>query len=123
MAFYGLILLLISALNFIVKVMTKGFEKAKKETESPSQELKPLIGYCMAVQLVKHTDDGVTAARLIEQHNLKIEHVPTVLLNSLEVFTVNSKIFARTLFLRNFAYAKFRENKTLVKWQNHSFLY
>ena len=29
--------------------------------------------------------------------------------------TVNSEIFARTLFSRNFAYAKFRENKTLAK--------
>ena len=30
------------------------------------------------------------------------------------VHTVNSKIFARTLFSRNFAYAKFCENKTLA---------
>ena len=37
--------------------------------------------------------------------------------------TVNSEIFARTLFSRNFAYAKFRENKTLAKWQNHCFVY
>ena len=37
--------------------------------------------------------------------------------------TVNSEIFARTLFSRNFAYAKFRENKTLTKWQNHSVVY
>ena len=37
--------------------------------------------------------------------------------------TVNSEIFARTLFSRNFAYAKFRENKTLAKWQNHSVFY
>ena len=34
--------------------------------------------------------------------------------------TVDSKIFARVLFSGNFAYAKFRENKTLGKWQNHS---
>ena len=33
------------------------------------------------------------------------------------------EIFARTLFLRNFAYAKFLENKTLLKWQNHSVVY
>ena len=37
--------------------------------------------------------------------------------------TVNSEIFARTLFSRNFAYAKFRENKTLAKWRNHSVVY
>ena len=29
--------------------------------------------------------------------------------------TVNLEIFARILFSRNFAYVKFRENKTLVK--------
>ena len=39
------------------------------------------------------------------------------------LYTVNSEIFTRTLFLRNFAYAKFRENKNLTKWQNHSVLY
>ena len=37
--------------------------------------------------------------------------------------TVNSEIFARTLFSLNFAYAKFRENKALAKWQNHSVVY
>ena len=37
--------------------------------------------------------------------------------------TVNSEIFARALFSRNFAYGRFRENKTLVKWQNHSVVY
>ena len=30
--------------------------------------------------------------------------------------TVNSEIFSRVLTSRNFAYAKFRENKTLEKW-------
>ena len=37
--------------------------------------------------------------------------------------TVNSEIFARVLFSRNFAYAKFRENKILAKWRNHSVVY
>ena len=37
--------------------------------------------------------------------------------------TVNSKIFARTLFSRNFAYAKFRGNKTPANWQNYSVVY
>ena len=36
------------------------------------------------------------------------------------VITVNSEIFARTLFSRNFACAKFRENKILAKWPNDS---
>ena len=39
------------------------------------------------------------------------------------VFTINSKIFARVLFFRNFAYAKFRENEILANWRNHSVVY
>ena len=37
--------------------------------------------------------------------------------------TTNSEIFARVLFLRNFAGAKFRENKSLAKWRNQSVVY
>ena len=37
--------------------------------------------------------------------------------------TVNSEIFMRVLFSRNFAYAKFRENNILAKCQNHSVVY
>ena len=37
--------------------------------------------------------------------------------------TVNPEIFARVLFSRNFAYAKFGENKILAKWRNHSVVY
>ena len=33
--------------------------------------------------------------------------------------TVNSEIFARVLFSRNFTYTKFREIKSSVKWRNH----
>ena len=36
---------------------------------------------------------------------------------------MNSEIFTRVLFSRNFAYAKFRENKILMKWRNHSVVY
>ena len=35
-----------------------------------------------------------------------------------QVTLVKLEIFASDLFLRNFAYAKFRENKTLAKWRN-----
>ena len=37
--------------------------------------------------------------------------------------TVNSESFERVLFSRNFAYAKFRENKILAQWRNHSVFY
>ena len=42
---------------------------------------------------------------------------------AVHVPTVNSEIFARVLFLKNFADVKFCENKTLIKWQNHSVVY
>ena len=35
------------------------------------------------------------------------------------MITVNLEIFARVLFSRNFADAKFYENKTLEKWKKH----
>ena len=38
-------------------------------------------------------------------------------------YTVNPEIFARVLFSRNFADAKFCENETLAKWGNHSVIY
>ena len=38
-------------------------------------------------------------------------------------YTVNFEIFARVLFSRNFAYAKFRENKISTNWGNHSVVY
>ena len=41
----------------------------------------------------------------------------------MNIGTVNSEIFARGLFSRNFAGAIFRENKTLEKWQNHPVVY
>ena len=39
------------------------------------------------------------------------------------IYTVNSEIFARVLFSQNFTYAKFRENKILVKWKKYSVIY
>ena len=37
--------------------------------------------------------------------------------------TINPEIFARILFSRNFAYAKFLENKFLTKLRNQSVVY
>ena len=34
-------------------------------------------------------------------------------------YTVNLKIYTSVLFSHNFSDAKFRDNKTLVKWGNH----
>ena len=41
--------------------------------------------------------------------------VETFIVGMDSVATVNSEIFARVLFSRNFVYAKFRENVTLAK--------
>ena len=65
----------------------------------------------------KHTCDWVynQACRLFIVSIL----YPTLLskaVNLLMVHTVDSEIFARVLFSRNFAYAKFRENQTLANW-------
>ena len=57
----------------------------------------------------------------LETHCKSDDHKKNI--TSDEGHTVNSEIFARTLFSRNFAYAKFRENKTLAKWQNQSVVY
>ena len=52
---------------------------------------------------------------------LPMKHDPSTeitKINQMRVFwfnTVNSEFFARILFSRNFAYAEFRENKTLAK--------
>ena len=45
----------------------------------------------------------------------KINCQDILLLKRYSQYTVNSEVFARTLFSHNFAYAKFRGNKTLVK--------
>ena len=37
----------------------------------------------------------------------------------IRIVTEDSEIFARVLFSQNFAYAKFPENKILMKWGNH----
>ena len=39
---------------------------------------------------------------------------------TLSSYTVNSEIFARVLFSRNFAYARFRVNTIFAKLRNHS---
>ena len=46
-----------------------------------------------------------------------------IMLRKRELVTVISEIFARVLFSRNFAYAKFRENNILTNWRNHSVVY
>ena len=59
---------------------------------------------------------GSSESTLVKMPHCWISHVS-------DQITVNSEIFARVLFSRNFAYAKFREIKTLAKKQTHSVVY
>ena len=61
------------------------------------------------------SDEGYACNRHLTMHLRFNSTSPIYGRYSLEKNTVNSEIFARTLFSRNFAYAKFRENETLAK--------
>ena len=65
-----------------------------------------------------HTECGgaqIISSPSLQQDLQKLTWIPL----SMDI-TVNTEIFGRVLFSRNFAYAKFRENKILAKWRNHS---
>ena len=51
------------------------------------------------------------------------QHINETVLLNVRNDTVNSEIFVRVLYSRNFAYAKFRENKIVAEWRNHSVVY
>ena len=63
--------------------------------------------------------DNEGADQPVQPHRL----ISAFLSTSTQNTTVNSEIFLRVLFSRNFIYAKFRENKTLTNWRNHSLVY
>ena len=67
------------------------------------------------MMILAHSLDADQAHQNIDINSLLIR----IELIILEI-TVNSEIFVRVLFSRNFVSAKFRENKTLTKWWNHS---
>ena len=80
--------------------MTKGIKSAKEEfgKETAADETKAVLKYLEAVDKVKHSTDEQEAARLIEEHSLAWEHVPTTLLKSKEVglkFHVKRLMFKR----------------------------
>lgn len=68
--------------------MIKGLKVAKSEFDSDGSaigQLRELIDYLEAVDTLKHSTDEQQVARLIEQHQLSYEHVPSIHLNSFEV--------------------------------------
>ena len=55
----------------------------------------------------------------VNNFDKKYAHNVPIKSNTVDI-TVDSKIFAMVLFSQNFAYAKFCENKALIKWRDHS---
>ncbi|GFQ89684.1 hypothetical protein TNCT_134561 [Trichonephila clavata] len=68
----------------VLKYLVKGLEVADKEYGS-DPEAAPILNYLKGVYELCHTTDPETAARLIEVHNLCLEHIPSKLLKWNEV--------------------------------------
>ncbi|GFU33055.1 hypothetical protein NPIL_512121 [Nephila pilipes] len=68
----------------VLKYLVKGLEVAEKECGSDSDAV-PILNYLKGVYELCHTTDPETAARLIEVHDLCLEHIPSKLLKWNEV--------------------------------------
>ncbi|XP_050410880.2 RNA-binding protein RO60 [Patella vulgata] len=72
----------------IIKYLMKGLADAKKlATEKKCPLADQIIKYIEAVDIVKHSTDEHQISCLIEQFNLKKEHVPTKMQNSCEIWS------------------------------------
>ena len=94
-------------------------------SESVSEE-EGLLIHKASVSTVSETDNLYNSAAstlAAGQNENTLTVIDGVVQGKLFTATVNFEVFTRTLFSRNFAYAKFPENKTLAKWQNHSVVY
>lgn len=100
------------ALKAVLKYLIKNLNEAREEFgNEPSAQ--PVLAYLQAVEEFKHCHEEDKAARLLEQQKLSLEHVPTHLIKSKEVWTAlipllplpvllrNLKRFSRLRFLRN----------------------
>lgn len=68
--------------------MLEALEEKEGEEGKPSQdraEAEEVMAYLRAVHEVRHTQDEQVAARLLEEHQLALQHVPSHLLRSKEV--------------------------------------
>ena len=62
----------------------KGRDEVLKQDNQP-ENVQKVLDYLKMVHQIHHCTDEHTVARLIEQHNLGTQHVPTGLLSSKEV--------------------------------------
>jgi 60 kDa SS-A/Ro ribonucleoprotein len=80
----------------VLRYLIKGLESTQAEfgkessgaefgKESSGEEVSSVLAYLTMVETVRHSSDEHQVARLIEQHHLTIEYVPTALLQSKEV--------------------------------------
>ncbi|KAL3214483.1 hypothetical protein MRX96_051472 [Rhipicephalus microplus] len=76
----------------VLRYLARGLPAAakmveEKEAEGGSiEEAREALAYLQAVHEVRHTKDEQVAARLLEEHQLAFEHVPSHLLRSREVW-------------------------------------
>ncbi|KAL1431966.1 hypothetical protein MTO96_013719 [Rhipicephalus appendiculatus] len=76
----------------VLRYLARGLPAAakmveEKEAEGGSvEEAREALAYLQAVHEVRHTKDEQVAARLLEEHQLALEHVPSHLLRSREVW-------------------------------------
>jgi hypothetical protein len=72
----------------VLKYVTKGLQAAKTYVEEDgathTEEARNVIKYLEAVEEVKSSHDEQLVARLVEEHQLVHEHVPTWLMKSKE---------------------------------------
>lgn len=79
--------------DVLLRYLTRGLPAAIKMVEereaeggSVEDEARDVLAYLQAVHEVRHTKDEQVAARLMEEHQLALEHVPSHLLGSKEVW-------------------------------------
>lgn len=68
----------------VYKYAVKGFAAAEEEFAAEA-EAEPVLKYLKAIQDLNHAQDAETAARLIESHDLCLDHIPTKFLKTKEV--------------------------------------
>ena len=80
----------LAGVALVLKYLAKGIEGAKNlVVDDSSGDVREILDYLQAVDAVKHSSDDQHIARLVEQHHLTREHVPTPMLQSVEVWLLS----------------------------------
>lgn len=82
---------ILPGVSLVLRYLTKGFQAAEEYLAEErakgvvDPEAAEVLAYLRGVHEVKRTSDEQAAARLVEMHDLALEHVPTHFLKSKEV--------------------------------------